>query len=289
MRKLVLGVVLLLVSWGGLSQRAATSSRVASVARQSCMPGSIVFCQELSGLVKQVPGSSSAYRVANEGTVPAIYAHSFYTLDEQLTTNLPFTLMSGETMTSTLATQDHLPNGWEGYVVILSDQPFVAEVVSPTVIVEPTPTATLVVPTNTSVYLPLVIKAPPPPTPTPTPIPTATPTLVPPTATPVSVAPNCSLPAGPGAPETPVRIVTVNKSSEVVTISNVSTQPVTLDGWWICSLTGHQLHAVLAGSIAPGQSLVIASQAGALIWNNSVSDPGALFSSSGQQISYWPD
>ena len=96
MRKLVMGVVLLLVIWGGLSQRAATSSRVASVANQSCVPGSSVFCQELSGLVKQVPGSSSAYCVTNEGAAPANYAHSFYTLDEQLTTNLPFTLMSGE-------------------------------------------------------------------------------------------------------------------------------------------------------------------------------------------------
>ena len=100
MRKLVIGVVLLLVSWGGLSQRAATSSRVSS-ANQSCVPGSIVFCQELSGLVKQIPGSSSAYRVTNEGTAPAHYEPSVYTLDEQLTASLPFTLMSGETMTYT--------------------------------------------------------------------------------------------------------------------------------------------------------------------------------------------
>lgn len=47
MRKLVMGVVLLLVSWGGLSQRAATSSRVVSPEMLHCVPGSLEYCQDV--------------------------------------------------------------------------------------------------------------------------------------------------------------------------------------------------------------------------------------------------
>ena len=50
-------------------------------------------------------------------------------------------------------------------------------------------------------------------------------------------------------------------------------------------MLGHQLHAVLSGTIAPGQSLVIPSQDGVPIWNNT-SDPSALYRRDGVQIGY---
>jgi hypothetical protein len=36
-------------------------------------------------------------------------------------------------------------------------------------------------------------------------------------------------------------------------------------------------HAILSGTIAPGQTLVIPSQAGGPIWNNTSTDPAALY------------
>jgi hypothetical protein len=51
-------------------------------------------------------------------------------------------------------------------------------------------------------------------------------------------------------------------------------------------MLGHQLHAVLSGTIAPGQSLVIASQAGAPMWNTTSTDPAALYQRDGVQTGY---
>jgi hypothetical protein len=132
-------------------------------------------------------------------------------------------------------------------------------------------------------------------TPTMTPIPTATATTspAPPTATPImptatmpAVTPVCAGVANANAPNTPIAIITVNKVGETVTIQNVSAGTIDLSGWWICSMLGHQLHAVLSGTITPGQSLVIASQAGAPIWNNTSTDPAALYRRDGVQIGY---
>lgn len=170
-----------------------------------------------------------------------------------------------------------------------------------------TPTAG---PISRSNYLPLMMKAPPP-TATPTPLPpTATPTLPPPTATPVPptpvpptmtpvpptavpptatprpVSPTCSLPVSDTTPNSPLQIVDVNKQAETVTLRNVTAQAIDMNNWWICSVTGSQLHAVLSGVLAPGQSIIIVSQAGGPIWNNSTPDPAALYDPFGVQISY---
>ncbi len=144
-------------------------------------------------------------------------------------------------------------------------------------------------------YAPVLLKAPPPtPTPTPPPptatptlpVPTATPTPPPPTATPPAMAPTCDLPVSANVPNTPIQIVDVDKRAEQVLLHNVSAQTVDLSGWWICSITGHQLHAVLSGQLAPGQLLNVPSQAGVPIWNNTSTDPAALFNRQGVQISY---
>jgi hypothetical protein len=144
--------------------------------------------------------------------------------------------------------------------------------------------------------MPLVIMIPAP-TPTLTPLPTATATTPPvlptattiaPTATLPAVTPVCEGVANANAPNSPIAITTVNKAGnpETVTITNVSAGTIDLSGWWICSMLGHQLHAVLSGTIAPGQSLVIPSQAGGPIWNNTSTDPAALYRRDGVQIGY---
>lgn len=142
-------------------------------------------------------------------------------------------------------------------------------------------------------FLPLITKYDPP-TPTPTEIPTATPitpTIPPPptaTNTPQPVTPNCADPGSANAPNTPIQITAVNKAGnpETVTIRNKTAQTIDLTGWWICSLNGNQMHAVLSGTIAPNASLVIPSEAGGPIWNNTTTDPAALYDRYGTQISY---
>lgn len=128
--------------------------------------------------------------------------------------------------------------------------------------------ASTVFPGAGKVYAPLVRNAPPP------------------TATPPAAAVSCDVPGGPQVPNTPIHISSVNKVAETVTIKNVTAQSVDVTGWWICSIKGGQLHAVLSGVLAPGQSIVVASQAGELIWNNLTPDPAALYNRQGVQISY---
>jgi hypothetical protein len=149
-------------------------------------------------------------------------------------------------------------------------------------------------------FMPLIMMIPSPtptltPIPTITPIPTATATTAPapPTATPIvptatlpAVNPFCDGVANANAPNNPIAITTVNKTSETVTIRNVSAGTIDLSGWWICSMLGNQRHAVLSGTIAPGQTLVIPSQAGGPIWNNTSTDPAALYRRDGVQIGY---
>lgn len=122
--------------------------------------------------------------------------------------------------------------------------------------------------------------------PTRTPSATATPTLPPPSFVSCDTLPNAA-----SAPDYPVQIVDINKgvgsSGESVTLQNVSTATVSLSGWKMCSVTGGQQHPV-SGSLAPGQTRVFANTGGP-IWNNSSSDPGALYNQNGQLVSYYPD
>ena len=158
--------------------------------------------------------------------------------------------------------------------------------------------------TGDRVYLPLVVRSgesvptpmptsPPAPTSTPTPTPTSspaptsTPTPTPiPTPTPTPVFPGCSVDPGPGvAPDAPVRIVTVDKANETVTLENVATTPIDLSGWRMCSIRGGQEHPI-GGVIGVGATLVLPPPPSP-IWNNSMPDPGALYDAQGALISYW--
>jgi phosphatidylserine/phosphatidylglycerophosphate/cardiolipin synthase-like enzyme len=113
--------------------------------------------------------------------------------------------------------------------------------------------------------------------------PTATPTLPPPTYNNCQADPNPS-----AAPNYPVDIVAINKSTETVTLRNVTTgDTVDLTNWNLCSITGNQHHPI-SGTLAPGETKTFVNTGGP-IWNNSASDPGALYNENGQLVSYYPD
>jgi phosphatidylserine/phosphatidylglycerophosphate/cardiolipin synthase-like enzyme len=139
-------------------------------------------------------------------------------------------------------------------------------------------------------YLPLVQRAAestplatPTPTATVTQGPTATPTLPPPTYDNCQVDPNPS-----AAPNYPIAIVAINKSAETVTFRNVTSgDTIDLTNWNMCSITGNQHHPI-SGSLAPGETKTFPNTGGP-IWNNSASDPGALYNTGGQLVSYWFD
>jgi len=118
---------------------------------------------------------------------------------------------------------------------------------------------------------------PPPPPPTPQPVPLPQPSFN-----------NCQAdPNAAAAPNYPVKIVTVDKAAETVRLQNVSPDAVNLDGWKMCSITGNQLHEGIGGSLAPGETKDFAHTNPGTIWNNSSSDPGALYNANGQLVSYW--
>jgi hypothetical protein len=116
--------------------------------------------------------------------------------------------------------------------------------------------------------------------PRPTKTPTATPTLPPPTFNGCQADPN---PAA--APHYPIRIMSINKVAETVTLQNVSTTAISLSGWTMCSITGNQQHPI-GGTLAAGQSQTFPGPAGS-IWNNTAEDDGALYNPSGQLVSYF--
>jgi hypothetical protein len=144
--------------------------------------------------------------------------------------------------------------------------------------------------TEPCVVAPLVQKPAAPPTatpvpPTPTTQPTATtgpaptPTPLPPSFNNCQDDPNASL-----APDYPVRIVGIDKQAETVTLQNVSANAVDLGGWTMCSITGNQHHPI-GGVLGAGQSQTFGNGGGP-IWNNSSSDPGALYDPNGSLTSY---
>lgn len=98
-------------------------------------------------------------------------------------------------------------------------------------------------------------------------------------------------PNASNAPNSPVRILTVNKAAtpESVVIKNISGVDVDVNGWRICSITGNQIHAILQGTIGAGVEATITSRAIGLIWNNNDKDDGALYNANGELISYWID
>lgn len=98
----------------------------------------------------------------------------------------------------------------------------------------------------------------------------------------------CQEDPNPGAaPDYPVRIVGINKSTEVVTLKNVSPDPINLDGWHMCSIRGNQEHAI-GGPLAPGEQKDFSGPMGP-IWSNDDQDNGSLYNAQGQLVSYWHD
>ncbi|MCS6880773.1 MAG: thermonuclease family protein [Oscillochloridaceae bacterium] len=112
-----------------------------------------------------------------------------------------------------------------------------------------------------------------------------------PTSPPIGGGPSfrsCADDPGPGvAPETPVRIIAIDKRAETVTLRNVSNAAVDLTGWRMCSIRGGQEHPI-GGVLAPGETRVFPGPA-ENIWNNNERDPGALYDAQGRLISYWRD
>jgi len=155
------------------------------------------------------------------------------------------------------------------------------------------------------VFLPLILRSeivvPPDATPilptaTPTPIlPTATPMPILPTATPTPILPppsfvSCAvLPDAASAPHYPIKIVTVDKQAESVTLQNMTTtEHLDLTSWTMCSIRGGQTHRGISGTLAPGETRIFI-HTGGNIWNNTESDPGALYDPDGRLISFWAD
>lgn len=91
------------------------------------------------------------------------------------------------------------------------------------------------------------------------------------------------------APNAPVLIVGINKRTETVTLRNISSEPINLDGWIMCSFKGSQIHQGIGGTLAPGETRAFKHTGSASIWNNRKTDPGGLYNPQGRLVSYWPD
>ncbi len=83
---------------------------------------------------------------------------------------------------------------------------------------------------------------------------------VPPPSSPPPLPPpsfnNCQADPNPAAaPNYPVQIVAIDKGAETVTLKNVSPDPISLDGWHMCSIKGNQEHPI-SGTLASGEQKV---------------------------------
>ena len=124
--------------------------------------------------------------------------------------------------------------------------------------------------------------------PTPTVASTATPTVTPSTGldrcqrTPTEAEADDS-------PLYPVSIKNLDKAAETVTLVNVTSDPIDLTGWTLCSVGGGQRHERLGGVLGPKQSLTFKHQGSSAIWDDDRRDDAALYDPAGQLISYWYD
>lgn len=86
----------------------------------------------------------------------------------------------------------------------------------------------------------------------------------------------------------PIKIISIQKEYEWVTIRNETDgDTIDLTGWHMCSILGGQEH-IIFGTIGPGETQILVNT-DRPIWNNDLSDPGALYNSRGQLVSYYPD
>jgi hypothetical protein len=74
---------------------------------------------------------------------------------------------------------------------------------------------------------------------------------------------NCQVDPNPSvAPNEPVRIASINKEVETVTLRNITTgDTIDLTNWDMCSITGNQRHPV-SGTMAPGESKTFTNSGG---------------------------
>jgi len=164
--------------------------------------------------------------------------------------------------------------------------PTVTPTASPTTTATPTATATpkptppgAPLPgTPRSLYVPVVHK--------PLPAPAATPT---PTPRPEFYDGCKSDPNPAAASNYPVRIVTVDKIAEKVTLENVSNATVLLEDWNLCSINGNQDHDQIGGTIAPHTMRTFPNTGTPGIWNDTQRDDAALYNAVGELVSYWVD
>jgi hypothetical protein len=121
---------------------------------------------------------------------------------------------------------------------------------------------------------------------------TATPVAAAPTATPSAAEGGsvCFTPINPDdAPDTPVRIVSVDKVEETVRLLNVSGEPIDLTGWTMCSVSGNEEHQGIGGILEPAEEAAFTHRGADKIWSNGLRDDGMLFDDEGTFISYWED
>lgn len=111
----------------------------------------------------------------------------------------------------------------------------------------------------------------------------------PPAATGAAFAGCGAAPDAASAPNSPIRIVDIDKEAEVVTLRNVSQEAVDLTGWILCSIRGAQIHMGIGGILNAGEEDSFPSTADENIWSNGSSDPGALYDAQGRLIAYWDD
>jgi hypothetical protein len=92
-----------------------------------------------------------------------------------------------------------------------------------------------------------------------------------------------------GAANFPVRIVSVNKVAETVTLQNISDKTVSLEDWNLCSLATNRDHDEIFGTIAPGQTRTFSNIGSGPVWNDSTRNDAALYNAGGFLVSYWAD
>ena len=93
------------------------------------------------------------------------------------------------------------------------------------------------------------------------------------------------------APNIPIRIVDILKSAmpEVVVLENVTDNSVDVTNFHMCSIRGDQEHVGIKGVIPPNTTASFTYSGSGSIWNNNEQDDGALYSATGDLISYWVD
>jgi hypothetical protein len=120
-------------------------------------------------------------------------------------------------------------------------------------------------------------------------VPTITPTFPPPAPAPPPSFNACFADPNPeAAPNYPIRILSLDKETEVFALQNVSDTPVDLTGWTLCSVNGVQQHNGMNVLIQPTEIKRFVYP-GAAVWSNEERDDAALYNPQGQLISYWFD